>query len=122
MQIMNVLLHVMMHQIIVVLFMFLIKWVTRNKPPNVEAKLNVPHGILLDDEGNWLTLCYSDSESCWVERRAKSDEDEDRELIKYWKNKDFHGPSALAIKRDQTLVVGDRDDSMISLFKQIKTK
>jgi hypothetical protein len=95
---------------------------SRNKPPNVEAKLNVPHGILLDDEGNWLTLCYSDSESCWVERRAKSDEDEDRELIKYWKNKDFHGPSALAIKRDQTLVVGDRDDSMISLFKQIKTK
>jgi hypothetical protein len=94
---------------------------SRNKPPNVEVKLNVPHGILLDDEGNWLTICYSDSELCWVERRAKSNKvenkDKNQELITYWPNKDFHGPSALTIKRDQTLVVGDRDDSTIRLFK-----
>ena len=90
---------------------------SRNKPPNVEAKLNVPHGILLDDEGNWLTICYSDSELCWVERRAKANKDDNQELITYFHNKDFHGPSALAIKRDQTLVVGDRDDSTIRLFK-----
>jgi len=97
---------------------------SRNKPPNVEAKLNVPHGILLDDEGNWLTLCYSDSESCWVQRRfhAHEQNEDDDELITYWKNKHLVGPSALAIKRDQTLVVGDRDDNAIYFFKPIKNK
>ena len=89
---------------------------SRKKPPNTEVKLNVPHGILLDNEGNWLTVCYSDSESCWVERRFKSDQ---HELITHGQNKEFKGPSALAIKRDQTLIVGDRDDSSISFFKHI---
>ncbi|CAF1043315.1 unnamed protein product [Adineta steineri] len=88
------------------------------KPPNVQTKLNVPHGILLDDEGNWLTLCYSDSESCWVERRCKQQQPE-HEMITYAQNKQLKGPSALAIKRDQTLIVGDRDDSSIYFFKQI---
>jgi len=96
---------------------------SRNKPPNVEVKLNVPHGILLDDEGNWLTLCYSDPESCGVQRRVQihSENDED-EILTYWKNKDLIGASALAIKSDQTLIVGDRDDNSIRFFKQIKSK
>jgi 6-phosphogluconolactonase (cycloisomerase 2 family) len=94
---------------------------SRNKSPNVEAKLNVPHGILLDDEGNWLTLCYSDSESCWVQRRSQHhDQTEEDELITYWKNKNLIGPSALAIKRDRTLIVGDRDDNSIYCYKQIQ--
>jgi hypothetical protein len=91
----------------------------RKKPPNIDAKLNVPHGILLDNEGNWLTLCYSDSESCWVERRFKPNQHEEHEIITYGRNKDLNGPSALAIKRDQTLVVGDRDESSIYFFKKI---
>jgi hypothetical protein len=93
---------------------------SRNKPPNVEVKLNVPHGILLDDEGNWLTLCYSDPESCGVQRRSQG-HDED-EIITCWKNKYLKGASSLAIKRDQTLIVGDRDDNSICCFKQIKNK
>lgn len=87
---------------------------SRRKPPNVEAKLNVPHGVLLDDESNWLTACYSDSESCWVESRAH---DDGHEQIAYGRNKLLQGPSALAITRDQTLIVGDRDESAIYFFK-----
>ncbi|CAF3124279.1 unnamed protein product [Rotaria socialis] len=94
---------------------------TRKKAPHVEVKLNVPHGILLDDEGNWLTVCYSDLESCWVERRYKPYQHDEHELITYWRNKELKGPSALAIKRDQTLVVGDRDENAIYLFKQIQS-
>jgi hypothetical protein len=96
---------------------------SRNKPPNVEAKLNVPHGILLDEEGNWLTICYSDPDSCSVQRRFQSnDQNEDEELISYWRNKDLKGPSALAIKRDRTLIVGDRDNNSICFFKLIQNK
>ncbi|CAF0953565.1 unnamed protein product [Rotaria sordida] len=95
---------------------------SRNKPPNAEAKLNVPHGILVDDEGNWLTLCYSDPESCWIERRYKPHQHEDHEIITYWRNKELKGPSALAIKRDQTLIIGDRDENAICFFKQSKPK
>lgn len=90
---------------------------SRNKPPNVEARLNVPHGILLDDQGNWLTCCYSDPETCWVQRRVADDGDEEKETISYWKNKNLTGPSALTMKRDRTLVVGDRDNNAILLFK-----
>ena len=86
---------------------------SRNKPPNVEAKLNVPHGILLDEQGNWLTCCYSDPETCWVQRRANGEQ----ETMSSWKNKALQGPSALAIKRDRTLIVADRDDNAILLFK-----
>lgn len=93
---------------------------SRHTPPNVEAKLNVPHGILLDDEGNWLTLCYSDSESCWVERRNKPHQHENHEIITYWRNKDLIGPSALAMKREKILVIGDRDDNRICFFKPIE--
>ena len=95
---------------------------SRNKHPNVEAKLNVPHGILLDDHGNWLTCCYSDPESCWVERRHKPAQHEEHELITYCRNKQLKGPSALAIKRDQTLIVGDRDDNAICFFKPNEQK
>jgi hypothetical protein len=96
---------------------------SRNKPPNVEVKLNVPHGILLDDEGNWLTLCYSDPESCGVQRRVQThSENNEDEILTYWKNKDLIGASALAIKSDQTLIVGARDDNSIRFFKQIKSK
>jgi hypothetical protein len=94
--------------------------VSRNKHPNVETKLNVPHGILLDNQGNWLTCCYSDSESCWVERRHQSNDEQDQELITYGKSKYLKGPSALTIKRDRTLIVGDRDENSICLFKPIE--
>ncbi|CAF1348097.1 unnamed protein product [Adineta ricciae] len=89
---------------------------SRKQHRNVEARLNVPHGILLDDGGNWLTACYSDSESTWVENRVESDE---QERINYRYHKKLAGPSALAMKRDQTLIVGDRDDSAIYFFKPI---
>ena len=96
---------------------------SRNKPPNVDVKLNVPQGILLDEEGNWLTLCYSDPESCCVQRRFQSnDQGEDDELITYWKNKNIKGPSALAMKRDGTLIVGDRDSNSICFFKPLQNK
>ena len=91
---------------------------SRNRPPNVEAKLNVPHGILLDNEGNWLTLCYSDQDSCWAERRYKPNQQEDHEILTRCQNKELKGPSALAMKRDQTIVVGDRDDNSIYFFEQ----
>jgi hypothetical protein len=93
---------------------------SRNKP-NVEAKLNVPHGILLDEEGNWLTVCYSDPESRVVERQAKAHGDEENELITYWRCKDVKGPSGLAMKRDQTLIIGNRDDNSLTFFKQQST-
>ncbi|CAF2265362.1 unnamed protein product [Rotaria magnacalcarata] len=88
------------------------------KSPNVEAKLNVPHGILLDDEGNWLTVCYSDPESRSVERRSTFQDSEETEIINYWRCKELKGPSGLAIKRDQTLIIGDRDNNSINFFKQ----
>ncbi|CAF2568909.1 unnamed protein product [Rotaria sp. Silwood2] len=91
---------------------------SRNKPPNVEAKLNVPHGILLDDEGNWLTVCYSDPEIRSVERRSNAQEGEDNDTITYWRCKELKGPSGLAIKRDQTLIIGDRDNNSLCFFKQ----
>jgi hypothetical protein len=94
---------------------------SRNKPPNVEVKLNVPHGILLDDEGNWLTVCYSDPESSGVQRRFQSNA-QDEESVSYWKTKVLKGPNALAITRDRTLIVGDQDDNSICLFKQIESK
>jgi hypothetical protein len=89
---------------------------SRNSHPNAEAKLNVPHGILLDDQGNWLSISYSDPDLRSVERRINEDAT-DGEQINYWSLKDLKGPSALAIKRDQTLVVGDRDDNSICLFR-----
>jgi hypothetical protein len=96
---------------------------SRNNHPNVEAKLNVPHGILLDDEGNWLTVCYSDTESRVVERRSKSDQSEEEdESITYWRCKQLKGASGLAMKRDQTLLIGDRDDNAINFFRQTSTK
>jgi hypothetical protein len=91
---------------------------SRNSHPNVEAKLNIPHGILLDNQGDWLTMCYSDTEARSVERRSTSEENGEQEVIAYWRCKDLKGPSALAIKRDLTLVIGDRDDNAICLFKQ----
>lgn len=91
---------------------------SRNSPPNAEAKLNIPNGLLLDDEGNWLTMCYSDTQARSVERRVNGEE----ELITYWRCKDLKGPSALAIKRDQTLIVGDRDDNAICMFKPVSTQ
>jgi hypothetical protein len=94
---------------------------SRNKHPNVEAKLNVPHGILLDDEGNWLTACYSDPESRIVENRLKTSEDEKDDPVTYWRCKDLNGPSALAMKRDQTLIIGNRDDNSLFFFKQKST-
>ena len=90
---------------------------SRQNLPNVEAKLNVPHGVLLDDEGNWLTVCYSDSVSHAVERRNQTEASEEHEPITYWRCKDLTGPSALAIKRDQTLIIGDRDDNAICFFR-----
>ena len=90
---------------------------SRQHSQNVEAKLNVPHGVLLDDGGNWLTVCYSDSESHAVESRTPTEASEGHEPITYWRCKDLTGPSALAIKRDQTLIIGDRDDNTISFFR-----
>jgi hypothetical protein len=88
------------------------------KFPNVEAKLNVPHGILLDDEGNWLTVCYSDLDSRVVEKRTSSNE---HDVITYWRCKELKGPSGLAMKRDQTLIIGNRDDNSLYFFKQQST-
>ncbi|CAF1233361.1 unnamed protein product [Rotaria sordida] len=90
---------------------------TRSKPI-VDAKLSIPHGILLDDDGNWLTVCYSDPEARSVERRSNIQDDQDNEIISYWRGKDLKGPSGLAMKRDQTLIIGDRDNNSISFFKQ----
>jgi hypothetical protein len=92
------------------------------KSPNGEAKLHVPHGILLDDEGNWLTVCYSDPESRMVQRRTKFHQNEEQEEITYWCCKELKGPSALAMKRDQTLIVGDRDENSIHFFRQRASK
>ena len=89
---------------------------SRNKPPNVETKLNVPHGILLDEQGQWLTTCYSDPLTSCVERRVTPELNQDSEQMNYWQSKHLQGPSALAIKRDQTLIVGDRDNNSICLF------
>ncbi|CAF0771880.1 unnamed protein product [Adineta steineri] len=89
---------------------------------NVETTLHVPHGILLDEEGNWLTVCYSDPESRLVERRVKPHQNEEHELITYWCCKDLQGPSALAMKRDHTLIIGDRDENSLHFFKQHSTK
>jgi hypothetical protein len=95
---------------------------SRNKPPNAEAKLNVPHGILLDDEGNWLTVGYSDPEARVVERRANPIQDsEESDLITYWRCKELKGPSGLVMKRDQTLIIGNRDDNSLFFFKQRST-
>jgi len=88
------------------------------KLPNAEAKVNVPHGILIDDEGNWLTVCYSDPESRVVERRSKNEEND---VITYWRCKELNGPSGLAMKRDQTLIIGNRDDNSLFFFKQQST-
>jgi hypothetical protein len=108
--------------------MYLIKWVIQKifdhdsrAKPNVEARLHVPHGILLDDEGNWLTACYSDPESRLVERRVKPDEQEETDAITYWRSKELKGPSAIAMKRDQTLIVANRDDNSLCFFKQQST-
>ena len=96
---------------------------SRNKPPNVEVKMNVPHGILLDDEGNWLAACYSDPEGRWVQRRTETNADgAEQESISYWKTKELKGASAVAMKRDRTLAIADRDDNSILLFKQIQSK
>ena len=96
---------------------------SRNSPPNVEARLYVPHGILLDDEGNWLTMCYSDTEARSVERRFKiNEEGEQEDIITYWRCKSLKGPSAVAMKRDQTLIIGDRDDNAICFFKKLPTE
>jgi hypothetical protein len=78
---------------------------------DVEAKLHVPHG-------NWLTVCYSDLESRLVEQRTKTDPNQETEQITYWRCKDLKGASGLAIKRDQTLIIGDRDNNSICFFKQ----
>lgn len=90
---------------------------SRSRSPNAEAKLNVPHGILFDDEGNWLTVCYSDSDSRVVERRTQESESDNNEVISYWKCKDLKGPSGLAIKRDQTIIIGNRDDNSLCFFR-----
>lgn len=95
---------------------------SRSRPPNVEAKLSVPHGILLDDDGNWLTACYSDPEARLVERRGKSDDQEEEELVSFWRCKELKGPSALAMKRDQTLIVANRDDNSLCFFKRQSTQ
>jgi hypothetical protein len=95
---------------------------SRNQHPNVEAKFHVPHGILFDDEGNWLTVCYSDPQSRLVERRSKPHHSEEPEIITYWCCKELKGPSALAIKRDQTLIIGDRDENSLYFFKQQSPK
>ena len=93
------------------------------KKPNIEAKLHVPHGILLDDEGNWLTVCYSDLESRLVELRTKPEsEEQENDGIAYWRCKDLKGASGLAMKRDGTLIVGDRDNNSICFFKQDASK
>lgn len=92
----------------------------RFSPMNVEARLNIPHGILLDNKGNWLTMCYSDPQMHSIERRSLDDENGEKEKINYWQCKALQGPSALAMKRDGTLVVGDRDDNAICLFKLLK--
>ena len=84
---------------------------SRQHLPNVEAKLNVPHGVLLDDEGNWLTVCYSDSESHAVERRNQSEASEEHEPITYWRCKDLTGPSALAIGVSTSCQAGEPNRS-----------
>ncbi|CAF1384768.1 unnamed protein product [Didymodactylos carnosus] len=86
------------------------------------CQLNVPQGILLDNNGTWLTVCYSDQDARCVERTVIVNDDEDQqqqdEKITYFRSKELKGGCGLAIKRDQTIIIGDRDDNKILFFKQ----